>query len=152
MRLLAVEKPTVDARLGALLRDREAAVEIDGEKLGIGFPDGRFRRTDRVGQPFIELKSSRATVLAVVSGEVTLEDAVWSDRLWLRGSLDDLVLFHDALVLYLQGAVRCPSFPWLLECYQDDRVPGWDEVERRLTRTSPHSRRIVVTRLAEERS
>jgi hypothetical protein len=137
MTLLAAEKPLVYARLCAFLRDREARVTVDDERTGIAFPAGAFRLCDDVEHPFIELSSSRATVLAVVDGRLTLEEAVWGEHLELRGHLDDLVRFHDALVLYLHGAVRCPSFPWLLDRYRDADVPSAAEVERRLERTSP---------------
>jgi len=148
MTVLAAEKPAVHARLCVLLYDREARLEVDHEHIGIAFPDGAFRLVDTVAHPFIELRSSRATVLDVVGGRSTLDDAVWADRLWLRGHLDDLVLFHDALVLYLQGAVRCPSFPWLLECYQDARIPSMAELENHLDRTSPNRSRSEIERLA----
>jgi hypothetical protein len=137
MTLLAAEKPDVAARLGALLRDREARVQVDAERVGIVFPAGVFRLVAEVADPFIELRSSRRTILEVVNGRLTLEDAVWGEHLWLRGHLDDLVRFHDALVLYLQGAVRCPSFPWLLDRYRDGHVPTRAEVEGRIARTSP---------------
>jgi hypothetical protein len=137
MALLGAEKPEVAARLGALLCDREARVQVDAERLGIVFPAGVFHLVEDVAQPFIELRSSRRTILDVVDGRLTLEDAVWGEHLWLRGHLDDLVRFHDALVLYLQGAVRCPSFPWLLDRYRDQQIPTRAEMERRIARTSP---------------
>jgi hypothetical protein len=137
MALLAAEKPAVAARLGALLCDREAVVQVDDERVGIVFPGGVFQLVADVARPFIELRSSRRTILDVVNGRLTLEDAVWGDHLWLRGHLDDLVRFHDALVLYLQGAVRCPSFPWLLDRYRDGRAPSRADIERRIARTSP---------------
>lgn len=139
MTLLAAEKPRLYARLCDLLRDREAGVVIDGEPVGIAFPGGAFRLVAAVTDPFIELRSSRATVLAVVDGRLTLEEAVAAEHLWLRGRLENLVLFHDALVLYLHGAVRCPSFPWLLDRYRDGRVPSALEIDRRIARMSPRA-------------
>lgn len=137
MTLLAAEKPPVYARLCASLRGREARVTMDGERLGIAFPAGEFRLLADVDRPCIELSSSRTTVVDVVDGRLTLEEAVWGEQLELRGRLDDLVRFHDALVLYLHGAVRCPSFPWLLDCYRDQNLPSPTEVRRRVARTSP---------------
>jgi hypothetical protein len=137
MTLLAAEKPTVYARLCASLRDREARVTMDGERVGIAFPAATFRLAGDVDDPLIELASTRATVLAVVDGRSTLEEAVWSGRLELRGRLDDLVRFHDALVLYLHGAVRCPSFPWLLDRYRAGAAPDAAALARRIERTSP---------------
>lgn len=143
MTLLAAEKPPVYARLCALLRDREARVTMDGERLGIAFPGGEFRLVAEVDRPFIELVSTRTTVVAVVDGRLTLEEAVWGGHLELRGHLPDLVRFHDALVLYLHGAVRCPSFPWLLDCYRDGNAPRASDVQRRIARTSPRRRRSL---------
>lgn len=132
MLLLEGEKPFVYARIGEMLRDRAVNVRVDGEALGIRFPKGRFALGPPVEYPFIELDSSRRTILDVVDGRLTLEDAVWEERIRLFGSLDALLLFLDALVAYLQGAVRCPSFPWLLDCYRDRRVPSRDALARRL--------------------
>lgn len=145
MTLLAAEKPQVYGRLCTLLRDREARVTMDGERLGIAFPAGEFRLLGDVERPFIELSSSRTTVVDVVDGRLTLEEAVWGEQLELRGHLDDLVRFHDALVLYLQGAVRCPSFPWLLDCYRDGNEPHATDVQRRIERTSPRRRRLLAS-------
>jgi hypothetical protein len=140
MTLLAAEMPRAYARLCAMLREREARVTMDELRIGIAFPGGAFRLVGDVDQPCIELRSDRATVLDVVDGRLTLEEAVWNERLQLRGRLDDLARFHDALVLYLHGAVRCPSFPWLLECYRDGKCPSAADVERRIERTSPGRR------------
>ncbi len=137
MTLLAAEKPRVHARLCALLRDREASVTMDGVITGIAFPGGAFRLVQTVDRPFIELRASRRTVLDVIDGRLTLEEAIWGSQLELRGGLDDLVRFHDALVVYLHGAVRCPSFPWLLDRYRDGELPSADDVALRTAATSP---------------
>ncbi|MGI9591765.1 MAG: hypothetical protein ACR2P8_10390 [Myxococcota bacterium] len=133
MLLLEQEKPSVYARIGAMLRDEAVNVTLDGAALGIRFPHGRFAVGPPVEHPLIELASDRRAILDVVDGVLTLEDAVWDERIRLFGSLAALLLFLDALVAYLQGAVRCPSFPWLLDRYRDRIVPTRHELERRLT-------------------
>lgn len=134
MLVLEREMPVVHAELGELLRDREARLEMDGEGLGVSFAAGRFRIVDDAPDPFIDLRSDRRAVLEVIGGELTLEDAVWQERIVLRGELDDLILFHDALMLYLQGAVRCPSFPWLLGCYRAGTVPSREACEGQIAK------------------
>jgi hypothetical protein len=72
--------------------------------------------------------STRATILGVIDGETTARRAVLDERLLMRGRLDDVVAFHDALVAYVHGAVRAPSFPRLLRAYRgtprEDRRDG----------------------------
>lgn len=136
MLLLEQEKPSVHARIGAMLRNEAVNVTLDGAALGIRFPAGRFALGPPVEHPLIELASDRRTILDVVDGVLTLEDAVWEERIRLFGSLAALLRFLDALVAYLHGAVRCPSFPWLLDRYRDRVIPTRDELERRLTGAS----------------
>jgi hypothetical protein len=43
--------------------------------------------------------------------------------LHVTGSSDDLAAFHEGFLLYLRGAVRCPSFPPLLERFEQELSP-----------------------------
>jgi len=67
----------------------------------------------------VEVGLDKPILLDLVDGRVTLEDALLEERLRLRGSLDALVEFDEALYIYLGGAVRCPSFPELYAEYRD---------------------------------
>jgi len=69
---------------------------------------------DAADAPDVEVRTSRAAIVALIDARSTLVESVLADRVELRGKLDDLVAFHDGLVVYLHGAVRAPSFPALL--------------------------------------
>jgi hypothetical protein len=49
---------------------------------------------------------------------VSLLDAVLEERIVMLGSVPDICAFHDGLMAYLHGAVRCRSFPELLRRYR----------------------------------
>jgi hypothetical protein len=67
----------------------------------------------------VVVRTGRATLLDLIDGRSSLTDAVLRDAVLLRGDRQDLVRFHDALWLYLQGAVRAPSMSELLRRYRD---------------------------------
>jgi hypothetical protein len=59
---------------------------------------------------------------ALVAGAITIEDALWSQRLSLRGRLDDVLAFMDGLTAWLHGALRAPSLSELHRAYVRDRL------------------------------
>lgn len=115
------ERPDVAARLAATLAPLTVTITVGDEHLGV--------RSDGtcivVGVPVpaaqVRVSTGRPTILALVDGAVSLVDAVLADDVRLVGDVADLARFHDALWLYLQGAVRAPSFPALLQAF---RTPG----------------------------
>jgi hypothetical protein len=56
------------------------------------------------------LTCSGRDIIALLDGEATLLGSALADRLRLRGRAEDLVVFHDALMVYLGAAVRAPGF------------------------------------------
>jgi hypothetical protein len=117
--LLEREKPEVFTRMCSMLADKELDFRIDGAPVVLRFRPGvEIART--AVAPHIRLTSDRETILGVLDG-LSLEDAIAQERISLAGSLEDLVLFHDALLTYLHGAVRAPSFPQLLAEYTRSR-------------------------------
>jgi len=114
--VLATEKPRVHAAMSTMLDGKELEFSIDGACVVLRFTP-EIAVTDAPRAPHIRLGSARTAILEVLDG-LTLEKAVDSERVTLRGAVDDLVLFHDALLTYLHGAVRCPSFPRLLDEYR----------------------------------
>ena len=117
MDLLEREKPALHARLEAMLVQKELELVIDEVPLSLRFAPTMTVLDDPTA-PDIRLRSNTAVILAVMDGELSLEDAVLNDHIVLVGALRDLVLFHEALLLYLHGAVRAPSFPALFAAYR----------------------------------
>jgi hypothetical protein len=61
----------------------------------------------------VEISTSRADLDGFLRGAFTLEEGLEANRLTVRGALDDVLAFLEALNAWLHGALRCPSFPSL---------------------------------------
>lgn len=116
--LLAREVPTAYTHMCRQLAPREVILRVDGETVALVFRCDDVHIAPHSPHPQVEIETTRATVLSVIDAEATLTEAVLDDRLLLRGRLEDLVAFHDALLTYVRGAVRAPSFPHLLRRYR----------------------------------
>lgn len=117
----------------ALLRDEAPAahrrLHRSLDRLGLCIVEGGRRfavqcETDRLvtgtvnGDTAVVTAVECATILALVDGELPLEQAIREDRLFVRGGIRDVAAAFDALSIYLRGAIRCPSFPALLNAYR----------------------------------
>lgn len=63
--------------------------------------------------------TSRRAILRLVDGGLTILDAVRHGDLEVLASPDDLLRLERSLSFYLRGAVRCPSFPELLQQFRE---------------------------------
>ncbi len=113
------------ARMCAELAPREVALDVGGEVVAVAFDDRGHRALPSPVAPRVELATTRAAILDLLDGRITLLDAVLADRIVLRGGLDDVIAFHDGLMTYLHGAVRSFAMPGLLRSYR--RQPTHDE-------------------------
>ncbi|WP_448617267.1 hypothetical protein [Geodermatophilus sp. URMC 65] len=68
--------------------------------------------------------TSRRAIIGVLDAEMSLSEAVETDRVAVRGSLDDVVRAHDALIAYAHAAVRAPSAPGLLAALREGMDAG----------------------------
>jgi hypothetical protein len=118
LEVLRREVPVAHAAMCAPVAGRLVAIGADGEELALRFAADGVRAAAPGGVPDLSVRTSRDAVLALVDAECSLLEAVLSDRLVLRGTPDDVIAFHDALVAYLHGAVRAPSFPGLLRRFR----------------------------------
>jgi hypothetical protein len=117
--LLAVEHPSGYRRLCDGMAGHAVQFVVDGRAVAVRFEPGRARVSrapDARATTFARL--DRATLLDLVDAVVSLPDAILTDRFHLRADLDDVVRFHDAFLVYLRGALRCPGFPALLHAYR----------------------------------
>ena len=111
---LEQECPLAHAALRHRLRNHCLWISIEGEQFSLASVDRSLRLSPALPQATVELRTSRQTLLEVLEGHLSLLDAVLQGRLFLRGSAQALIEFHEALVIYMRGAVRCPSLPELL--------------------------------------
>lgn len=111
--LLEREAPRHFWAMGAQLGERAAVIRLGSERpVRVSMAAGPPWVTDGE-RGDIEIRLSHADLDAFLRGRFTLEEAIESDRLYVRAALDDLLPFFDALACWLHGALRCPSFPAL---------------------------------------
>lgn len=122
--LLEAELPLFHARVAEAVGVKNVACRIDDEEFWI-LSDGKrlCLTTHRCSKYEVEIRTSRALIRALLEGELTLEDALWSERILLKGELDDILSFNDGLHVYLCGAVRSPSFSDLMSDYLNPLDP-----------------------------
>lgn len=116
--ILSRECPTAYLQMCALLMPRKVLLSIDGETVTLAFDQDRVHMLPQSRSPTIMLHTTRQTILDVIDYRMTLSEAVLVDAILLQGDVEDLALFHEGLLTYVCGAVRCPSFPSLLDRFQ----------------------------------
>jgi hypothetical protein len=116
------ELPTAHARLCAGLAGRAVAIDVDGERFVVALAGGQARVASvPAGEDTaagVRVATSRGAILAVIDARRSLVEAVLADEVRVVGELDRLVEAHQALVTYVHGAVRCPSFLSLLQRFR----------------------------------
>ena len=118
------EFPTAYFLMCALLSPREVRLSIDGEEVTLNFsPDGAYLLA-QPHHPTVELRTSRQTILDVIDARMTLYESVLANDILLQGSPNDLAICHEGLLIYVRGAVRSPSFPFLLERFRQTSSGG----------------------------
>ena len=114
LNLLAREAPGAYSRLCGTLAGRRLCVEGDGMAFTLRFDADAAVSRAALGDEEISISVDRRSILALVDGELTLEEALRQDRLVVRGAVADAARAFDALLIFVRGAIRCPSFPALL--------------------------------------
>jgi hypothetical protein len=116
--VLERERPDAHAELCRVAAPRTVALVVEGEAVWLAFHRTGLRIEAARHPADVELETSESAILDVIDRGATLVSLALSGRLELRGSVDDVLGFHDALSLYVHGAVRAPSFPGLLREYR----------------------------------
>ena len=121
--VLQREQPALYARLCEALAGLQIEVRVDRERMIVGFEPGGHRIAAEIAgaEPSAagaRFRASRGAVLDVLDGRISLAEAVLTGRLEAYAPLARLLELHDALLLYVNGAVRCPSFPALLDRFR----------------------------------
>ena len=112
------EYPTAYFLLCGTLAPREVLLIFDDEFVALHFTPGEVRWLPQTANPTVRLRTTRQSILDVIDGRLTLHQAIESDVITLWGSVDDLALFHEGLLTYIRGAIRCPTFPNLLDRFR----------------------------------
>ncbi len=120
LRLMEAEIPHLYGRLAATLGRRDVRVQVDGPAFHIRSDGNHVRIVDPGESPSVELTTTGRDILSLLDAESTLLASALADRLRLRGRADELVVFHDALMVYLGAAVRAPGFVGLRDRFRSE--------------------------------
>jgi hypothetical protein len=108
------EVPDSYRALVAQLGPMVVELDVDGEVFSLRGGD-RLRVSDGAAQMAgARIITSRVTILDLLDARVGLGEAVETDKMSVRGSLDDVQRAHDSLLAYVHAAVRASSQPTLL--------------------------------------
>lgn len=118
---IASDVPEVHRALCSSLERLAVRLCVDGERMIVREERGCLVLKDDRHETQIEFTTDSATLLALTSGDSSFLDAALADRMVVTGAVDELVAFYDALVLFLQAAVRSPALPWLLDEFETSR-------------------------------
>jgi hypothetical protein len=116
--VLRREHPEAYLTLCQRMAGREVLIYIDGEAVRLAFSAHEASLPADLQRPGVTMRTSRLTLLDVIDGQLSLERAVYEAAIELQGHVTDLSAFYDGVGIYVRGAVRCPSFPFLLERYR----------------------------------
>lgn len=116
--LLACEAREARNLLCGTLAGCDVHIWVDGEPVRLEFEPSTIRLSGARGSACIEVRTSRAAILALLDDRISLDQAILRDALELRGRPADLLRFYDGLIAYVHGAVRAPSFPRLFDAFR----------------------------------
>jgi hypothetical protein len=120
---LARETPAAYARLADCAGAEGVRLEVESTPFVVRFGARSHSLEPAPAAGAVDVRSDRETLLALLDAELTLLEAIESDRLHIQGETDAVLRFEQALGAFLEGAVRAPSFPALLAAFRGAR-PG----------------------------
>jgi hypothetical protein len=122
--VIAAEAPLHFAAMQRQLGARTVSIQVGAdEPLRLCLADGPPWVTRDTGGR-VEIRLGHDDLDAFLRGELTLEQGVIGERLAVRGKLEHVLPFLDALELWLHGALRTPSAARLHREYLDARRPS----------------------------
>ena len=121
---IAREAPSCHRALSERLAPGRVRLCIDHERMVVLPHHDRVAIVDdQPGVP-VELSTDSVTLLDLTAGATSFLDAALDDRLVVLGDVDAVGRFYEALIVYLQGAVRSPSLSGLLDEFRQSRRDG----------------------------
>jgi hypothetical protein len=113
---LETEVPEAHRTLAGVIGQLRARLVADGDARIIQFGYAGWTIAQD-GDTDLEVAFDRAIIIELVDGQLTLQDAIEQERLRLCGPIGSIERFHEALLIYLEGMIRAPTAPALLEDY-----------------------------------
>lgn len=124
--LLSLEVPWVYRALCDALGRRDTRITVDNDAVTVRCDGQAVGVLQGLGTPVVQCIATRSAILSVIDARMTLVEAIECDALWLAGDVEDLLAFHEGLIMFVHGAVRCSSFPELLRSYRALERNGGD--------------------------
>ena len=119
--VLEAELPAMHRRLIETLDGARVALEIDAERMTVAFLHSGENGPSRVAVEHgwnlpldARIATDASTILSVIDGRETLQEAVDRDGLRAIAELEVLQVLLEGLEVFVHGGVRCRTFPPLL--------------------------------------
>jgi hypothetical protein len=116
--VLSEEEPEAHRALAAALGNLKARLVADGVARTIRVDSLDWTIYSGVGDADLEVAFDRRSILDLIGGSLTMEDAISLERLRMRGPVETIERFHRALMIYLEGLIRAPGTRAILIDYQ----------------------------------
>jgi hypothetical protein len=116
---MAAEEPDVHRSLAAMMDNLRARLVADGDARIIRFDVPGWRICAGTSEVDLEVAFDRKIIMDLIEGRLTMEDAIYQERLRVHGAVDSIERFHDALLIYLEGLIRTPGAAAMLENYRN---------------------------------
>jgi len=115
MVLLRQEFPRAYFLICANLSGRSISVEVDGQFVFLDCRPLEVLLPNSIERADVRVVSSRRTILDVIDARLTIDQAVRNGSIYAGGRQSYIDNCHNALLFFVRGAVRSPSFPALLQ-------------------------------------
>ena len=86
--------------------DETAAIAFRGESL-------QFLHIPAA--PCVRIRTTRTCLSELIDGERSMEEAIWEERIQIKGAVEDLLALSDGFACWLKGAVRSPAAERVLQ-------------------------------------
>ncbi|MGW8368093.1 MAG: hypothetical protein ACWGPN_05360 [Gammaproteobacteria bacterium] len=116
--VLKRDVPQAYASLSQAMSGLRARLSVGAHERVIGFDDGVFRMLGGESEANVDVRFAEQVILDLVDGKVMLEEAILDETLFMRGEVEAIEQFYDALLVYLDGTLRSPAFPILLDHFR----------------------------------
>jgi hypothetical protein len=124
LQLLKKESRENYVRLASELGTLRTSICADAKAQLVYFDSGEFVVAGVSSNADIEVVFESKAVIDLIDGKYSFEESLLRNDIFIKGNVDALERFHSARGIYLNGALRAPSFPMLLLQYRRTLEPG----------------------------
>jgi hypothetical protein len=112
------EQPDAHRALVAAMGNLRARLIADGDARIIRFDLPDWTIYAGSGDADLEVAFDRQIILDLIDGRLTMEDAIYQERLRMFGPTEMIERFYSALLIYLEGLIRIPATATMLFTYR----------------------------------